>query len=337
MTRPVREDDRAAFQLMTPTTLYADLPDHLKRYRSDTFDDKYKRLDWDDISRTITAHIAKDGYWYIHPEEDRTLTVREAARIQTFPDSFRFSGTRSDAFRQIGNAVPPLLGRAVAESIVAPVSTSRTCPKIPSLRVLLSEWAIERRAETWWLFPGPDLTPTAAAIVALLDVHRLSLAAAVEVVGPLRGAPALTIDSLRQIDNRLLSKSRMLVLTQLREALRADSSLDWTFVATDCLRAAQRTTFSVLRGGNDLVLTRHVAKVVALLMNLPLGQQGLRTDIKVALAQLVGLGPDAALRMSALRYISVSEARARMLATAREHDKQDDECPPALVDPSDFS
>ena len=67
-------------------------PDHLKRYRDDIFDDKYKRLDADDLSRTITAHIAKDGYWYIHPEQNRTLTVREAARIQTFPDHFRFAG-----------------------------------------------------------------------------------------------------------------------------------------------------------------------------------------------------------------------------------------------------
>ncbi|NHA00601.1 DNA cytosine methyltransferase [Nocardioides sp. W3-2-3] len=111
MTRAVREDDREAFGLMTSTTLYSDLPKHLQRYRTDSFNDKYKRLDWDDLSRTITAHIAKDGYWYIHPSEARTLTVREAARIQTFPDSFRFAGTRSDAFRQIGNAVPPLLGR----------------------------------------------------------------------------------------------------------------------------------------------------------------------------------------------------------------------------------
>ena len=60
-------------------------PTELKRYRDDIFDDKYKRLDADDLSRTITAHIAKDGYWYIHPEQNRTLTVREAARIQTFP------------------------------------------------------------------------------------------------------------------------------------------------------------------------------------------------------------------------------------------------------------
>ena len=118
MTRPVRDDDREAFSLMDGTTSYSDLPDRLKRYRDDIFDDKYKRLDWGKLSRSITAHIAKDGYWYIHPSEPRTLTVREAARIQTFPDSFRFAGTRSHAFTQIGNAVPPALGAAVTKSIL---------------------------------------------------------------------------------------------------------------------------------------------------------------------------------------------------------------------------
>ena len=113
ITRPVRDDDVRAFELLDAETRYSDLPDELKRYRDDIFDDKYKRLDADDVSRTITAHIAKDGYWYIHPEQNRTLTVREAARIQTFPDWFRFAGPPSAAFRQIGNAVPPRLGFAV--------------------------------------------------------------------------------------------------------------------------------------------------------------------------------------------------------------------------------
>ena len=90
----------------------ANCPERLRRYRVDIFDDKYKRLVWDDLSRSITAHIAKDGYWYIHPEQDRTLSIREAARIQTFPDSFRFAGHPTVQFRQIGNAVPPALARS---------------------------------------------------------------------------------------------------------------------------------------------------------------------------------------------------------------------------------
>lgn len=122
-TRSVREDDLEAFKLMDSKTKYSDLPEELRRYRSDIFDDKYKRLDWDGLSRTITAHIAKDGYWYIHPRQHRTITVREAARLQTFPDGFRFAGRPTAAFKQIGNAVPPFLGealgRAVRQSLVA--------------------------------------------------------------------------------------------------------------------------------------------------------------------------------------------------------------------------
>ena len=71
---------------------YVDLPERLRRYRTDIFTDKYKRLAWDELCRSITAHIAKDGYWYIHPEQHRTLSIREAARVQTFPDGFRFAG-----------------------------------------------------------------------------------------------------------------------------------------------------------------------------------------------------------------------------------------------------
>ncbi len=117
-TRAVRKDDLEAFKLMTSKTTYRDLPAHLKRYRDDIFEDKYKRLDMESLSRTITAHISQDGYWYIHPTQHRTLTIREAARIQTFPDSFRFCGYPRHAFKQIGEAVPPLFGRAVGASVL---------------------------------------------------------------------------------------------------------------------------------------------------------------------------------------------------------------------------
>ena len=117
ITRPVRDDDRAIFESMDSTTRYSDVDESLRRYRADIFDDKYKRLDWDRPSRSITAHIARDGYWYIHPDQTRTLTVREAARLQTFPDRVRFAGPPSAAFRHIGNAVPPLLAERVASSI----------------------------------------------------------------------------------------------------------------------------------------------------------------------------------------------------------------------------
>lgn len=119
ITRPVREDDRVAFEMMTSDTKYSDLPEHLRRYRSDIFNDKYKRLDENDLSRTITAHIAKDGYGFIHPRQARTLTIREAARLQTFPDDFRFSGPPSAAFKQIGNAVPVRLGENIGQSVLS--------------------------------------------------------------------------------------------------------------------------------------------------------------------------------------------------------------------------
>jgi DNA (cytosine-5)-methyltransferase 1 len=123
ISRAVREDDAEAFALLKPGQTYRDLPDRLKRYRDDIFDDKYKRLSWDDVSRTITAHIARDGYWYIHPEQQRTLSIREAARLQTFPDEFRFCGHPSVQYRQIGNAVPPALGHAVARRVRAALAS----------------------------------------------------------------------------------------------------------------------------------------------------------------------------------------------------------------------
>jgi len=122
ITRPVREDDRAAFESMTHKTKYTDLAPEFQRYRKDIFDDKYKKLDENDLCRTITAHIAKDGYWYIHPRQPRTLTVREAARVQTFPDDFRFAGPPSVAFKQIGNAVPPLVAQVIGEAVISSVA-----------------------------------------------------------------------------------------------------------------------------------------------------------------------------------------------------------------------
>ena len=117
VTRGVRPDDAEIYEHLRPGDTYADVPDELRRYRSDIFTDKYYRLSMDQVCRTITAHLAKDGYWYIHPTQNRTLSVREAARVQTFPDRFSFAGTPSTRFRQIGNAVPPLLAKAVAKAV----------------------------------------------------------------------------------------------------------------------------------------------------------------------------------------------------------------------------
>ena len=147
IARAVRADDQEAFELMYHGTLYSDLPQRLRRYRADIFDDKYKRLPWNNLSRSITAHIGRDGYWYIHPEQHRTLTIREAARIQTFPDRFRFAGTPSHAFRQIGEAVPPLFAKALGKAIISAIFAGerrRSRPSTNEISLVLRSWLKKR-------------------------------------------------------------------------------------------------------------------------------------------------------------------------------------------------
>ena len=115
-------NDRAKriFKFMKQGDKYMDLSPEIRKilpFREDIFHDRLKRLIWDEPSWTVIAHIGMDGYMYIHPSEDRTLSVREAARIQSFADDYEFVGNMREQYVQVGNAVPPLLSKALATKI----------------------------------------------------------------------------------------------------------------------------------------------------------------------------------------------------------------------------
>ena len=91
----------------------------LRHEKQRVFGNSYTVQWWDLPSKTIIAHLYKDGNQFIHPDSNqaRSFTVREAARIQSFPDDFVFEGSRTDQFKQVGNAVPPLLAEAIAKCL----------------------------------------------------------------------------------------------------------------------------------------------------------------------------------------------------------------------------
>lgn len=102
------------------------LPKGMKRARPTDHTKRYGRSRWEGLSSTILTKC--DPHWgaFFHPDQDRSFTVREAARIQSFPDSYMFTGSRVDQFAQVGNAVPPMLGAAVGRSIRSALSPSDT-------------------------------------------------------------------------------------------------------------------------------------------------------------------------------------------------------------------
>lgn len=322
VTRAVRDDDREAFRLMGPNTRYSDLPDHLKRYRDDTFDDKYKRHGRDELARSITAHIAKDGYWYIHPTEERTLSVREAARLQTFPDRYRFAGTRTHAYKQIGNAVPPLLAERIGRHILVALGSAAPEPPRPrpvgaatppvhfpsgvlrEARTMLDQWATMDALGAPWRH-RTDVWP--ALVSSVLTAGQRADDGTVDVV--LWQAPTPGDLTQEWLEDSGLPAGNQKALSRLlpaaeqwrreQEEPAADGDDPWWSLAA--LLPAEADRFACLAFGAEVLLTTTAPmRVAARVTGRPVDKIDRLTDGRLALAEIVGGGERAPARMAAV-------------------------------------
>lgn len=127
VARPINDIDREIYAIALKKLLhenkplaYKELPSRLQTHRNKiSFQNRFKVINPEGYSHTVVAHISSDGHYYIYPDLNniRSISVREAARIQSFPDDYFFEGSRTAAFYQIGNAVPPLMAESIAEKI----------------------------------------------------------------------------------------------------------------------------------------------------------------------------------------------------------------------------
>lgn len=127
IARPNNENDLEIYRIAVEQWVnenkrlnYAKLPQRLiKHSNTKSFSNRFQVVNHEGLSHTVVAHIAMDGHYYIHPDihQNRSITVREAARIQSFPDDYYFESSRTAAFKQIGNAVPVLMAKGIADKI----------------------------------------------------------------------------------------------------------------------------------------------------------------------------------------------------------------------------
>ena len=307
ITRPVRDDDLVAFEKMTSKTRYSDLPEDMRRYRADIFDDKYKRLNENGLSRTITAHIAKDGYWYIHPKDSRTLTVREAARLQTFPDRYRFAGPPSAAFRQIGNAVPPLVGERLGETIIQCLAAPQSAgPSTREISSALAGWFRTReqlimpwlRAGTRWQVVSGEVLLDRAVTQQVR--HLWPLLARWEKPGDTLDAADELVEMASWVDRKNRAKRLLQIAARLAESpqeLDDDRQIRLALKSNQAI--ADLAVLAVPSDPEDeseepVLVGRGVLRVAARFTGEPtLARRNTMSDGRLAVARMIGGGSDA--------------------------------------------